>query len=520
VRAQQQPSPDPPHPLPEDIAAAPESLTPARPVTVVTGSRRWAIASVMATMFMIAIEGTIVATAMPTIVGDLGGFDLFSWVFTGYLLTQAVTIPIYGRLADLYGRKRVLFFGMAVFLSASLLCGLAWGMVPLIAFRMIQGIGAGALMPVGMTLVADLYPPAERARIQAYVSSVWVIAAIIAPVIGAFLIAHTSWAMVFWVNLPLGAVATVMLAVSLHERRVRVARRIDYLGSILMVIGSGALMFVLVQASKLSLATVVVTGGCAVMIILVMLLHEFHVREPMLPLGLWRQRVVVGGNLVNLLLGTMLMGVIAFLPPYVQSVMGRSALTAGFMLTAMSASWPTGSAIAGQIMQRTSYRTTALAGGAALVAGNALMVAIAPERGVMFVATAALIGGFGMGLANNSFLVAVQSTVAAEDRGIATSSVVFMRMVGQSVGTAVFGGIVNAQVASRIPGGGDIVDRILTPGFRRSLPAAELAPLLHEFAAALHNVFLIDLVLAVALLACCAFLPAGLSPIRPARRRT
>ncbi|HXQ51884.1 MAG TPA: MDR family MFS transporter [Stellaceae bacterium] len=496
-----------------------DSEHPAPPIPAVTGSRRWAIASVMATMFMIAIEGTIVATAMPTIVGDLGGFDLFSWVFTGYLLTQAVTIPIYGRLADLFGRKRVLFFGMGVFLAASLLCGLAWGMVPLIVFRMIQGVGAGAIMPVGMTLVADLYPPAERARIQAYVSSVWIIAAIIAPVIGAFLIAHTGWAMVFWVNLPLGLIAWVMLAVSLHERVVRHARRIDYLGSILMVIGSGALMFVLVEASKLSLATVIVTGGCAVSIILVMLLYEFQTREPMLPLGLWRDPVVVGGNLVNLLLGAMLMGVTAFLPPYVQTVMGRTALTAGFMLTAMSASWPTGSAIAGQIMQRTSYRSTAIGGGLLLVLGNALMVAIAPESSVMFVATAALIGGLGMGLANNSFLVAVQSTVAAEDRGVATSSVVFMRMVGQSIGTAVFGGIVNQQVASRIPGGGDIVDRMLAPGFRQTLPLDRLMPLLHEFAAALHNVFLIDLVLAMALVACCALLPPGLSPVRPARRR-
>ena len=470
----------------------------------------------MAMMFMIAIEGTIVATAMPTIVGQLGGFDLFTWVFTAYLLTQAVTIPIYGRLADLYGRKRVLFVGMTVFLAASLLCGLAWGMVPLIAFRALQGVGAGALMPVGMTIVADLYPPAERARIQAWVSSVWVIAAIIAPMMGAFLVANATWPTVFWVNLPLGLVAFVMIALALKERPVHRQRRIDYIGSILMVMGSGALMFVLVQATKLSVGSIVVIGGCAVAILITLLIHEFRVREPMLPLALWRDPIVVGGNLVNLLIGAILMGVTAFLPPYVQGVMGRSALVAGFMLTAMSASWPTGSAVAGQIMQRTSYRTCALTGAAFLLCGSAMLAAIAPARGTIFVAFAALLSGFGMGLVNNSFLVAVQSTVAAEDRGVATSSLVFMRMVGQSLGTAVFGGIVNAGLADRAAGG-DIVDRILVPAFRQSLPVAELVPLMRDFAASLHNVFLIDLVLAAAFLAACALLPAGLSPIRPAR---
>ncbi len=473
----------------------------------------------MAMMFMIAIEGTIVATAMPTIVGELGGFDLFSWVFTAYLLTQAVTIPIYGRLADLYGRKRILFVGMAVFLAASLMCGLSWGMVPLVAFRAIQGVGAGALMPVGMTIVADLYPPAERARIQAVVSSVWVIGAIIAPVMGAFLVAHANWATVFWVNLPLGLVASVMLAVALDERVTHRRRKIDYLGSVLMMAGTGTVMFVLVEATKLGLASIILLGGCAVALLVTLLVHEFRVREPMLPLSLWRDPIVVGGNLVNLLIGAILMGITAFLPPYVQGVMGRSALVAGFMLTAMSASWPTGSAVAGQIMQRTSYRACALTGAAFLITGSAMMVAIAPERGTVFVALAALLAGFGMGLVNNSFLVAVQSNVAAEDRGVATSSVVFMRMVGQSVGTAIFGGIVNAGLAGSAAGGGDIVDRILLPAFRQSLPPDQLVPLLDELGRGARQRVRdrrgarggdprLRLVAA-----------AGLSPIRPARRR-
>src|ERR1700681_85986 len=171
----------------------------------------------MGGIFIAAIEGTIVATAMPTIVGRLGGFDLFSWVFTSYLLTQAVTIPIYGRLADLYGRKLVLFVGIALFLVGSVLCGLSWSMVSLIVFRALQGVGAGGILPVAMTIVGDLYTPAERARIQGWLSGVWGVAAIIGPWLGAVIVANFSWSLVFWINVPIGAIALTMLAVALRE---------------------------------------------------------------------------------------------------------------------------------------------------------------------------------------------------------------------------------------------------------------------------------------------------------------
>jgi len=220
------------------------------------------------------------------------------------------------------------------------------------------------------------------------------------------------------------------------------------------------------------------------------------------------------------MIGAILMGITAFLPPYVQGVMGGSALTAGFMLTAMSAAWPTGSAIAGQVMQRTSYRTTATTGGILLVIGSLLIAAIVPERSILFVAFAALVTGLGMGLANNSFLVSVQSTVEVEDRGVATSSLVFMRMVGQSLGTAVFGGIVNAGLSRHMAGGGgDIVDRMLSPVYRQSLPLAELKPLMQDFAASLDTVFIINAGLALILLASTMFLPRGLSPTRSRRHR-
>jgi MFS family permease len=228
--------------------------------------RRLVMAAVMLAIFMVATDAYIVATAMPTIVADLGGFRLFSWAFAAYLLAQAVTIPIYGRLADLYGRKRVFFAGASIFLLGSLLCGCAWGMVPLVLFRALQGAGAGAVQPIATTIIGDIYAPVERARMQGYVSGVFGVAAIIGPTLGAFVVEHVSWSLVFWVNLPIGAGTFAMFGLFLHEEREPRRHRIDYLGSVLLMLGIGAPMLALVQigdADTVVLA-VLVAGGVAV----------------------------------------------------------------------------------------------------------------------------------------------------------------------------------------------------------------------------------------------------------------
>src|SRR5215467_60983 len=206
----------------------------------------------MMAIVLTATEGSIVATAMPTIVAELGGFRLFSWAFAVFLLTQAVSIPIYGRLADLYGRKPVFYAGTSLFLLASLLCGLAWGMGPLIFFRALQGLGAGAIQPIATTIVGDIYTPAERARVQGYLSGVFGVAAVFGPPLGAFLVEHASWAFVFWINLPIGTASFAMLGLFLRERRERRRHRIDYSGSLLLTLGAGALMLVLIQFQNLS----------------------------------------------------------------------------------------------------------------------------------------------------------------------------------------------------------------------------------------------------------------------------
>jgi EmrB/QacA subfamily drug resistance transporter len=484
-----------------------------------SSSRPWVLAATMATMFIAAIEGTIVATAMPTIVGRLGGFELFSWVFTSYFLTQAVTIPIYGRLADLYGRKRVLFVGIFFFLVGSVLCGLAWNMVSLIAFRALQGIGAGGILPIAMTLVGDLYTPAERARIQGYLSGVWGTAAIIGPLLGAVLVAHLSWSLVFWVNVPIGLVAVTMLAVTLREQVQHRRHQIDYLGSVLLTIGTGFLMFALVQAATLSIATIVVLVAIAALSLVGFFIHESRAPEPMLPLRLLRNRVIAGGNIANFAFGAVMMGITAFLPAYVQGVMGRSALVAAVTLMMMTVSWATGAMVTGRLMLWTSYRTGAAIGGCVLVVGSLVMVGLNPASGPVWAGLGAMLSGLGLGFVSNSFVVAIQSSVDWAERGIATSTILFTRMIGQAIGTALFGGILNASIGGRIVAGPDIANKIMEPALRETLSAADMEVLVTAFASALHNVYLIDVGLALVVLAASLAMPAKLSPVRAARSR-
>ncbi len=497
------------------VGDAPQHAAPA--VEAVAPNRPWILLAALSAAFMAAIESTIVATAMPSIVGALGDFELFTWVFTSYLLTQAATVPIYGRLSDLYGRKRILFIGIGFFLAGSVLCGLAWSMGSLIAFRVLQGIGGGAILPVTQTLIGDLYRGEERARMQGYVSSVFAGAAILGPLVGAFLVAHTRWAMVFWFNVPLGIAAAVMLAVTLRESVHRREHRIDYLGSVLMASGTATLMFALSQATALDLRLLAGLVVLSALLFLVLVLHEQRVQEPMLPLKLWRNRVVAGGNAVNLAIGAVMMGITAFLPAYIQGVIGRDAVTAGLALTALSGSWPVGGVIAGQIMLRTSYRTAAVTGSLLIVIGCAMMAALDPTRGIAWAIGGAAIIGFGMGVTNNCFLVAIQTNTAWTERGAATSSTIFMRIFGQSLGTAVFGGILNISLSSRAAGG-DIVNRLMDPVLRRTIPAADVAPITDAFARALHHIYLINAVLAVLIFAAALTLPAGLGLTRTAKR--
>jgi len=477
------------------------------------------MAAVMLAIFMVATDSYIVATAMPTIVADLGGFRLFSWAFAAYLLAQAVTIPIYGRLADLYGRKRVFFAGTSIFLLGSLLCGCAWGMVPLVLFRALQGIGAGAILPIATTIIGDIYAPVERARMQGYVSGVYGVAAILGPTLGAFVVEHVSWSLVFWVNLPIGAATFVLLGLFLRERREPRRQRIDYLGSALLMLGIGAPMLTLVQVGNSDAVTLAALAAVGAVALAALLAHERRAAEPMLPIQLWRNRVVAVGCLAGFFNGALMMAVSGFLPTYVQGAMGRDATAAGVVLAASSVSWAFASMASGRLMIRTSYRLAATIGGVALVAGSLVLMTLDPASALIRAAAGALLLGIGMGFCNTAFIVSIQASVGWNERGMATSSTMFMRIVGNSVGAAAFGAILNFGIYSRLPEAGDAVNRLMSPAARQSLGATEIARLTEAVGASLHVVYVIAGLVAVVSLILAFALPARLSPTRPLTQR-
>jgi EmrB/QacA subfamily drug resistance transporter len=469
------------------------------------------LAACMMATFMVAVESSIVGTAMPTIVAELGGFHLFSWVFAAYLLSQAVTVPIYGRLADMFGRKRVFFAGAGLFLVSSAACGFAWGMLPLIVFRALQGLGAGAIQPIAYTIAGDIYTPAERARVQGWLSGVFGVAAVAGPALGAFLVEHGSWPAVFWINLPIGVAAIAMLVLFFDERTISQRRPIDFPGSLLLMVGAGALMLALVQARNLSgtVLGALVIGGLLALVALIA--HERRAVEPMVPLALWSRRIIAISNLGALTIGAVMMGVTAFLPTYVQGAMGRSAGVAGAAMGAMSISWAFSSIAAGRLMVRTSYRAAALVGALLLVAGSAILIALEPSRGPLWAAAGALSMGLGMGFCNTAFVVAAQASVTWHERGAATSSVLFMRTVGQSLGAGLFGGLLNYGLYRPGAEVGDLIDRLMEPGRRSALDPAEIARLTDAIAGALHNVYLIVGLFALIALILPLWIPAHLS---------
>ena len=426
--------------------------------------RTLVLAACLMATFMAAVESSIVATAMPTIVADLGGFNLFSWVFAVYLLTQAVSIPVYGRLADIYGRKKVFYFGAGLFLVGSTLCGFAGNMVTLILFRALQGFGAGGVQPIATTILGDIYSPTERAHVQGLVSSVFGIAAVLGPSLGAFLVEQVSWQLVFWVNLPIGVAAIVMIATFLEEP-VAASPAPHRLSGFAAADGGDHRADARAGAGRQPVAHGArsIVGAIGIATLVALAVHESSTPEPMLPLDLWRTPHHRRGSFGGAVISAVMMGVSAFLPTYVQGAMGRSALAGGLVLGAMSVTWAVASFYGGRLMVRTTYRLTAVLGTLALIAGSAVLITLTPERGVVWASTGSLLIGIGMGLCNTTFIVSIQAAVPWHQRGAATSSCMFLRFVGQSLGAASFGAVLNLTLLREAPDAVSMVDRLLDP---------------------------------------------------------
>jgi len=468
--------------------------------------------AMMLAIFMVSVEATIVATAMPTIVADLGGLRYFSWVFGAYLLTQAVTIPIYGRLADYFGRKALIVVAILIFLAGSVLSGFAHDMLALILFRALQGIGAGGVQPVALTIVGDMYLGRERARVQGYLSSMWAFSAVIGPLLGAFLIQRLGWPIIFWINVPFGIGCIAVLARVYHENVERVAHRIDYLGSALLAVGVGTLMFVLVMLGNMPVSTSVALAVVAAGFLAWLLWHELRTPEPMMPLFLYRIRVIAVANPGNFILGAMMMGITAFIPTFVQAAMGRTSVIAGLVLGSVFVGWTCGSISGARLQLRFSYRTVAIGASLPVLFGSALLTTLNANSNVAVAFAGTVLLGLGFGMMNSVFVISTQGAVDWDLRGAATSSNIFLRQVGQAIGSATFGAVFNIGVYARIPDAGRALAQLVDPLRRALIAPADLARDANAIALSLHGVYLILMCLAVVIGVLVLALPPNLRP--------
>ncbi len=475
--------------------------------------------------FLAALDSTVVGTAMPTVIGELGGLPLYPWVFASYLLAATVTGPVFGKLSDTYGRKPIYLAGIFLFLLGSVLAGTSQSMTALILFRTLQGLGAGAVQPVAITIVGDIFELEARARIQGLFGAVWGLSAVVGPAAGGLITDLISWRWVFYVNLPFGIIAAVLLAATLSETFERRERSVDYLGTALLTGGLVAVLLALLGAGGepgfSAGALALFFGGAGALLLFVLV--ERRAVDPIVPLDLFRERIIAVSSVGNLAMGGVLLGVSVYVPLFVQGSLGGTALTAGAVVASLSIGWPVGSFVGGRMLLRTGYRTTLLLGSALIACGSALCVPMDGETSLAYVVLAVVLIGLGLGFSSTSYLVSVQNAVPWHRRGIATSSVVFFRTVGGSLGVAVMGSLLNASLgehyraaAERASGDDAALGRLLSdpnallqPAVRSRIPDAAYTQLAGALAAALSPAFWVLLVCGLSALAVATLFPGG-----------
>lgn len=463
------------------------------------------LVAVMLAMFVSAVEATIVTTAMPSITADLGGFSRYSWIFSSYLLMSTVTVLIYGKLADIFGRKPIFLFGMSFFLIGSILCGFATTMEMLIAYRFIQGFGAGAVMPVVTTIIGDIYTAEERAKIQGYLSSVWGISAVLGPAIGGSIVMYAHWKYVFWVNVPLGLLAILGIVLFLKEPAKEQTVSIDYKGASLLAASLSLILYWLTEGGQSFQRTSAI--GMVIIVMTVILFSLFirverRAENPIMPFTIWRNPVILYANIVSFTTGFILMAVSTYLPTYVTGVMEQPAIIAGFALTAMSIGWPIASSVAGHLLMKVGTFTVALLGGTSLVIGATLFALMAPTSGPIWAACASFFVGVGMGLTSTGFVVTIQNAVSRQERGSATAANMFMRNFGNTVAAAFFGAILNYMLLKQFTQKKmsftlDDINILLTEEGRASLSVDQLHTLQQALAISLKSVYIGVLLFAV-----------------------
>jgi EmrB/QacA subfamily drug resistance transporter len=481
--------------------------------------------------FLAALDAAIVGTAMPTVIASLGGTELYTWVFAAFMLAFTTATLLFGKLSDLFGQRVLYAAAIGLFLLGSGLCGAAQSMVQLIIFRAVQGVGAGGLMAMSLTIVGHVFTPDERPRMQGLMSAMWAIASLAGPAVGGLLSDHLSWRWVFYVNLPVGIVPAALILTHLTDTRRDDAHPvIDFAGAALLAATVLCLLFALLWGPTLGWTAPRVLGllGATALLLALFVWNERSVREPIVPFALFRLRAFSVCSLENFLTGAALFGIMGFIPLFAQGVLGTSATRAGTTMMPMSIGWPIGSIVAGRILGRFGYRALAAAGLLLMMAGFALLVRLGVDATPAEVGLAMLVVGAGMGTLTPTVTAGVQNAVPRAHMGVASASVAFYRNVGGSIGVSVLGAVLHSRMATAAlaavgeagaalpatfaadPGDPKI---LLDPGLLATLPAGVVAALRAALATSLSTVFAVSFVtVAVGLLAAVAFMPGGPQP--------
>lgn len=425
------------------------------------------LVALMLSTGLVAVDATIVATAVPSIVRSIGGYASFPWLFSAYLLAQAVSLPVYGKLADVIGRKPVILTGIGVFLVGSVLCGVAWSMPALIAFRLVQGLGAGAVLPISVTIAGDIYSVAERAKVQGYLASVWAVSSFVGPALGGVFASAGLWRWIFLVNVPLCLLAGWMLLRTLNENIKPAKHRVDYLGAVLFM---GSLSLLILGAleggqawawnSPMSIA--VFSAG--IVMLIAFLFVERRAAEPILPSWVVSRRILGTTALISFGVGAVMLGLTSYVPTFLEGVLSTSPMFAGMALAALTIGWPISASQAGRLYLRIGFKATALIGVLVAVMGLVILTATAATPNVVFVAASCFVVGLGLGLVATPTLIAAQSSVEWHERGVVTGTNLFARSIGGALGVAVFGAVANAIHAGSPDGAPNVQTTVSASG--------------------------------------------------------
>jgi EmrB/QacA subfamily drug resistance transporter len=472
---------------------------------VMSSRRRWFVTiGVMTGMLLAALEATVVGTAMPTIVAALGGLAHYSWVFSAYLLTSTVTVPVWGKLSDLFGRRRLFQIGVFVFLVGSAACGFAQTMPQLIVARAFQGLGAGALVPLAMTIIGDIFTLEERAKMQGLFSGVWGISSVFGPLVGGFITDQLSWRWVFLINLPVGIAAAVIIGIALKEPPRHEAPSIDYLGATVLTVGVTILLLV-VGAENLASTRNMVLIALVVAALFWFLRIEKRAKDPVVPLTLFRNRVVAVSVGVGFLAGIAMFAAITFVPLLAQGVLGATATEAGSFLTPLMLSWVAISVIGGRLLIRFGARVLVILGLLFMLGGFIALATFTRTTPRMLLVAELIAIGTGLGLVMLTLLIASQHSVRREQLGITTSLNQFSRSIGGAIGVAVLGALLAAGLAEFAQDPNALVN----PEARARIAPAELRQLQGALEGTLRQIFATSAaVVGLALIAAFA-LPGG-----------